>query len=359
MTYMKKAIALAERGRDVTSPNPMVGCIIVKENRIVGEGWHKGPGQLHAEAEALQNASTLAKNADLFVNLEPCCHYGQTPPCTKAIIDAGIKRVHIAIEDPNPLVQGKGIKQLTKADIQVLLGEEKDRARKLNERFMHFIQHKTPFVTVKWAMTLDGKIASESGHSKWITGDDTREHVHRIRKSVDAVLVGAQTVKQDDPLLNVRLDQDNTIRQPLRIILDATGITSTSSKVYQTSSTLKTLVFTTSGSPIIWRSQLQSQGVDMQVFDHSPRVDLNEMLKSLGQLNITSLLVEGGASILTQFFKQNLVQKFYTYIAPKIIGGSYSPVADLGLDHMSLALRLKIDHTTQFKHDYLIQGYVR
>jgi len=358
MTYMRKAIELAQQGQYLASPNPMVGCVIVKQGNIIGTGWHKGSGQPHAEIEALNNAGESAKGAELYVNLEPCCHYGKTPPCTKAIIAAGIKTVHASIADPNPLVSQKGFNELRQAGITVQVGEKSQEAEKLNEAFLHFMKNKMPFVIAKWAMTLDGRIASNSGHSKWVTGEKARTHVHHIRKSLDAILVGAQTVIKDDPLLSARIETIST-RQPLRIVLDATGETPTNSKIYQITSTLKTLVITTKCAPTTWKVQLKSQGVtihEMIAFKDA-RVNLTELLAYLGKQNIVTLLIEGGTSVLTQFFKAKLIHKFHAYIAPKIIGGSYTAIGNLDFNHMSCALPLTIDETIKFGDDYLMLGY--
>ena len=352
---MKKAIELAQKGRYFASPNPMVGCVLIKQGNIIGKGWHKGPGQAHAEIEALNEAGKAAQGAELYVNLEPCCHYGKTPPCTKAIIEAGIKTVHAAIPDPNPLVSHKGFAELKQAGISVHVGEQLQQAKKLNEAFFHFMEYKTPFVIAKWAMTLDGRIAANSGHSAWITGQKARTHVHHIRKSVDGILVGAQTVINDNPLLSARI-KTNSSRQPLRIVLDAAGRTSIYSTIYRITPLLKTLVVTTAHAPDIWKRQLQSQGVMLHVTP-SKDIDLSSLLFYLGQQNITSLLVEGGKSVLTQFFKAKIIQKFYAYIAPKIIGGSYTAIGNLDFDHMSCALPLKIDKAITFGEDYLIMGY--
>lgn len=358
MTYMRKAIELAQEGRYFASPNPMVGCVIVKQENIIGTGWHKGMGQPHAEIEALSQAGEAAKGAELYVNLEPCCHYGKTPPCTQAIIKAGIKTVHAAIADPNPLVSQKGFAELRQAGITVHVGEKSQEAEQLNESFLHFMKNKTPFVIAKWAMTLDGRIASNSGHSKWVTKEQARIHVHHIRKSIDAILVGAETVIKDNPLLSARI-QTSSPRQPLRIVLDATGKTSTSSKIYQITPVLKTLVVTTAYASNAWKTQLKSQGViihEMAVSKDN-RVDLSALLVYLGKQNIVTLLIEGGTSVLTQFFKQKIIQKFHVYIAPKIIGGPYMAIGNLEFDHMSCALPLKIEKTITFGDDYLMMGY--
>jgi diaminohydroxyphosphoribosylaminopyrimidine deaminase/5-amino-6-(5-phosphoribosylamino)uracil reductase len=358
MSYMEQALKLARLGRGLTSPNPMVGCVIVKADKVIGQGWHKGSGQPHAEVEALAQAGSDAQDADMYINLEPCCHYGKTPPCINAVIRAKIKRVYIASKDPNPLVKGNGIRALKHAGIQVILLKAwQKKADTLNEDFFHFIQHKTPFVTAKWAMTLDGKIATCDGDSKWITSEDARRHVHSVRKNMDAILVGANTVTMDNPLLTVRMNR-HTARQPLRIVLDGSGITPPGANIYQTTDELNTLVFTTLASDLKWRTQLTKQGVRISVIDGQSIIPLKKLLQYLGTLNIMNLLVEGGTSVLTQFFEQQCVNKFYTYIAPKIVGGSASPVKNLNIREMGAAISLKINHTQQFNCDYLIAGDV-
>jgi diaminohydroxyphosphoribosylaminopyrimidine deaminase/5-amino-6-(5-phosphoribosylamino)uracil reductase len=359
VNYIEKTLELAQLGQYFASPNPMVGCVIVNQGKIVGTGWHKGPGKPHAEIEALNEASQLARGADLYVNLEPCCHHGRTPPCTQAIIAAGIKGVYASVADPNPLVSEKGFAALKKAGIKVQVGEACTKAKKINEAFFHYMKYKTPFVIAKWAMTLDGRIASNSGHSKWITGDLARTHVHQVRKGLDAILVGAQTVIKDNSLLSARIETTSP-RQPFRIVLDATGVTPTNSKIYQTTPTLKTLVITTKYAPSLWKTQLESQGVtihEMLTSNQEKRIDLSALLTYLGQQEIMTLLVEGGTSVLTQFFKAKLIHKFHAYIAPKIIGGPYTAIGDLNLTHMSSALPLTIEKTTKLGDDYLMVGY--
>jgi diaminohydroxyphosphoribosylaminopyrimidine deaminase/5-amino-6-(5-phosphoribosylamino)uracil reductase len=361
---MKRALELAKRGQYAASPNPMVGCVIVKDGNIVGEGWHKGKGLAHAEVEALNQAGTHAHGADLYVNLEPCCHQGNTPPCTVAIIASQIKTVHAAMSDPNPLVNGQGIAALKKAGISVQLGEEKAAAEQLNESFIHWITRKMPFVIAKWAMTFDGRIAANSGHAKWVTGENARLSAHDLRQSVDAILVGAQTVIQDNPQLTARLPSEHlSQRQPLRIILDAKGLTPTAANVYECLDGAETMVVTSSLSPDSWQQQLTRQGVSvrvMQAINQTGMIDiLSQLLPDLGQLNITRLLIEGGANVLTQLFKWRLVNKFYVYVAPKMIGGKFSAIGDLALEHMDAALPLQIDSVEKLGSDYLFVGYVK
>lgn len=320
-TYMQQALQLAEKGRCSVQPNPMVGCIIEKDGQIVGRGWHKAQGFPHAEIEALNDAGNKARGANVYVNLEPCSHHGRTPPCVDALIKAQIKSVHIPFADPNPLVSGKGIAKLEAVGIKVYIGEEQEAARELNEIFFHYITNKTPFVIAKWAMSLDGKTATDSGQSKWISSEESREYVQQIRQNVRAILVGAKTVINDDPRLTVRLDSrlrgnDGT---PLRIILDGSGNVPADARVFATDSAL---VATTEKSNIMWREKLLAKNIKIIICpeDKNGKVDLIYLLNELGKREISSILVEGGRAVLNSFFAERLINKIYTFIAPKIIG---------------------------------------
>ncbi len=332
---MQQALQLAEKGRFSVQPNPKVGCVIEKDGQIVGRGWHKAPGLPHAEIEALNDAGNKARGANVYVNLEPCCHYGRTPPCIDALIKAQIKSVHIATLDPNPLVNGNGIKKLRAAGIEVYIGEEEQKASQLNEIFFHYITNKTPFVIAKWAMSLDGKTATDSGQSKWISSEESREYVQQIRQNVRAILVGAKTIINDDPQLTVRLDSrfrgndgikcgDDGFKcgndgTPLRIILDSRGNVPTNARVFATDSAL---VATTEKSNIMWREKLLAKNIKIIICpeDKNGKVDLIYLLNELGKREISSILVEGGRAVLNSFFAERLINKIYTFIAPKIIG---------------------------------------
>jgi diaminohydroxyphosphoribosylaminopyrimidine deaminase/5-amino-6-(5-phosphoribosylamino)uracil reductase len=326
-TYMQQSLQLAEKGRFSVQPNPMVGCIIERNDQIVGRGWHKAPGLPHAEIEALNDAGAKARGANVYVNLEPCSHHGRTPPCVDALIKAQPKSVHIAMPDPNPLVNGNGIKKLRVAGIEVYIGEEEQKATQLNEIFSHYITRKTPFVIAKWAMSLDGKTATDNGQSKWISGEESREYVQQIRQNVRAILVGAKTVINDNPQLTVRLDSrlrgNDEIKcgndTPLRIILDSSGNVPADARVFDTDSAL---VATTQKSNIIWREKLSEKNIKIIICpeDKNGKVDLIYLLNELGKREISSLLVEGGREVLNSFFAAQLVNKVYTFIAPKLIG---------------------------------------
>lgn len=357
MNYMCKAMQFARKAQYTAAPNPMVGCVIENNGKIVGHGWHKGPGYPHAEIEALKVAGNLAKGANLYVNLEPCCHYGRTPPCVDAIIQSKLKSVHIATTDPNPLINGKGIEKLKAAGINIFLGEEKQAAEKLNEVFFHYITTKQPYVIAKWAMTLDGKIATKTGNSKWITNVQARTHSHGIRSKNNAILTGVNTIINDDSQLTVRYFKNKNIRQPLRIVLDSKGRTPKNATILQTSSG-KTLLATTNASKISWRSELESMGADVAIFpqDKNGLVDIPRLLKKLGKDEISSLLVEGGATVLTSFLRQNLINKFLIYVAPKLIGGelSFSPLLDLNINKMSEAINLAYEEIIKIGGDIFI-----
>ncbi len=317
--FMQQALLLAAKGRLQVAPNPMVGCIIERDGNIVGQGWHKGPSQAHAEIEALNEAGAKAYNANVYVNLEPCCHYGRTPPCVDALIKAKVKSVHIPFIDPNPLVNGQSIIKLKKAGIKVYIGEEKETACQLNEVFLHYITSKRPFIIAKWAMSLDGKMATDNGHAKWISSPESRDQVQQIRRGISAILVGPKTVINDDPQLTVRLD---TNYQPLRIILDSSGGIPLQAKILDASLPGKTLIASTKKSSIAWREKLLQRGIEILICPENKehRVDIVYLVNELGRREISSLLVEGGKKVLASFFAEKLINKIYTYIAPKLIG---------------------------------------
>ena len=345
--YMQQALALAAKGRYTVAPNPMVGCIIERAGKIVGRGWHQGPGLPHAEVMALQDAGDQALGANVYVNLEPCSHHGRTPPCVDALIKAQVKTVHISFIDPNPLVAGKGIAKLRAAGIEVFIGAEQEQARQLNEIFLHYITTNQPFVIAKWAMSLDGKTATDHGHAKWISGSEARQHVHELRRQVSAILVGSKTIINDDPQLTVRLDIDDNICQPLRIILDSTGNTPLQAKVLDANLSGKTIIATTTKSLKTWRDQMIVKGVELLMLpeDENSKVDLVALLNDLGQREISSLLVEGGKTVLTSFFNDELINKVYTYVAPKLIGSA---------THMENAMQLTYEKYKMYGDDIFL-----
>lgn len=331
--YMQRTLELAQLGQYTCAPNPMVGCVIVRDSEVIGEGFHAKTGQAHAEINALAQAGERARGATVYVSLEPCCHQGRTGPCTEALIQAGVAAVHIACLDPNPKVAGQGARRLEQAGIHVSVGTLADEAEQLNRVFFHYMRTLLPFVIAKWAMSLDGKIATHTGDSRWITSDAARQHAHELRQRVGAVIVGSGTVLADDPQLTVRLPK--TIRQPLRVVLDARGRSPITSRVFAELDTAPTIVFTTAQADTAWQQALEQCGVEV-ILQAADNIDVQQVLQTLAQREITSVLVEGGSQTHASFLAAQLVQEIYVYIAPKIIGGQQapSPVAGKGIMHM-------------------------
>ncbi|WP_372369856.1 bifunctional diaminohydroxyphosphoribosylaminopyrimidine deaminase/5-amino-6-(5-phosphoribosylamino)uracil reductase RibD [Candidatus Uabimicrobium sp. HlEnr_7] len=352
--FMLRALELAKKSKGRTSPNPMVGAVIVRNGIIVGEGFHSRAGEYHAEIIAIEQAQDKARGATLFVNLEPCCHYGKTPPCTDAIINAGIDEVHMAMLDPNPLVQGKGKRILEAAKIKTVVGECELEAQKLNEIFCHWIKYKTPFVIAKFAMSLDGKIATKTGHSRWISSSESRLLSHKIRNEVDAILVGANTVKKDNPLLTTRLKNEQ-VKHPIRVVLDSRSGLAWDSKIFSDELPGTTILATT-------KKKHTSSNVEIIVLPENENgVCLTSLLKELGEREITSVLVEGGGSVLSSFFMQNRVNKVLAFIAPMIIGGEEAPtpVSGNGVNRISEALALENLCMEKLTTDIIISGYCK
>ena len=321
MTWMTKAIILAESGRYSCAPNPMVGCIIVKNNQLISEGAHLKAGCDHAEIYALKTAGTAAKDADVYITLEPCCHYGQTPPCVDKLIEAQVKRVHIAISDPNPRVSGQGIAKLRSAGIEVIVGQSQEAAYQLNKVFSHYIHHRTPFLIAKWAMSLDGKIAISNGESRWITSTQARAHVHDLRSQVGAVMVGAGTIIKDNPLLNNR--HQSASRQPRPIVITGKGRIPFQAKVFTERDDI--LVITSEQADQAFLNGLKQRDIDHIITPlHNGILDLQAAMMQIAARGISSVLVEGGQQLLTHCYEKKLINRLYTYIAPKIVGGSHS-----------------------------------
>jgi diaminohydroxyphosphoribosylaminopyrimidine deaminase/5-amino-6-(5-phosphoribosylamino)uracil reductase len=308
--FMARALQLAELGRGKTSPNPLVGAVIVHNDRIVGEGYHRKAGTPHAEIHALRDAGEKANGAVMYVTLEPCCHHGRTPPCTKSIVEAGIAEVVVGMADPNPLVSGKGIKALKDAGIRVIEGVLEKDVRLQNESFIKYISTKCPFVTLKAAISLDGKVATRTGESRWITGEEARLWVHRMRAANDAIMVGIGTVLADDPLLTVRLDGE--YEQPLRVIVDSSLRIPETSMLVKTASEVPTVVAAVQGSySEAKRAQLERAG--LEVWDLPAikgKVDLVTLMKELGKREITSLLLEGGSTLNASALEAGIIDKF-------------------------------------------------
>lgn len=335
MDWMRQALNLAEQGKETCSPNPMVGCLIIKNNAIISQGFHKKSGGPHAEVEALARAGELAQGADVYVTLEPCAHFGKTPPCVDALITARVKRVHVAIPDPNPLVSGKGIEKLRRAGIEVIVGECQEDAYRLNIPFFHYITTKYPYMTAKWAMTLDGKIATSQGDSKWITSEASRSHAHLLRSEMCGIMIGANTLRYDDPLLTVRRESVQEVLQPRPIIVTASGKFRFDSAVFN--STRKVIVIS---SHKISSAALKELDARQITYCLLPLVDeqfsIHEILKFLSSLGLYKILVEGGGQLLTSFFEADCLNEIYAYIAPKIMGGCHSLVPIAGKDPLQM-----------------------
>lgn len=358
---MERALALARSALGRTSPNPAVGAIIVKDGEIVGEGATQPPGSWHAEAMALLQAKEAARGATMYVTLEPCNHYGRTPPCALTIIEAGIAEVHIAMLDPNPHVTGGGRHALEKAGVKTFLGEGEVEASEVMEAFVKYSTTGLPFVIAKYAMSLDGKIATRSGDSKWITGEEARGYVHQLRRQVDAIMVGANTVLLDDPQLTARtpLNPGEDDRQPLRIVVDGQGRVSPNSKVFNAPG--RAILATTENADRSLLSSLELNGVTVLTLPEKDGfLDLRALLKALAKIEVTSILVEGGGTLLGSLFDADLVDKVLGFIAPVIIGGenAVSPVKGTGAFDMTAAIRLNRTRVERFGPDTLIIGYV-
>lgn len=356
--YMRLAMQLAGNAIGRTSPNPLVGAVIVKDNRVVGCGWHRKAGTPHAEVHALNQAGELAQGADVYVTLEPCAHYGKTPPCAKALVEAKVKNVYGGLLDVNPKVAGKGFKILEDAGIHVEYGFLQDELRKQNEVFFKWIEHKKPFIVLKAAMTLDGKIATATGQSKWITNETSRAYGYKLRDIYDGIMVGINTVIEDNPMLTARVDGG---KNPIRIVVDSSLKIDINANVVQDKSA-KTIIATTDKADKDKILKLQAQDVDVIVVDKdkNDKVDIEKLLDILGQQNICSILVEGGATLSGSFVAKKLVDKVYFFIAPKIIGGkeAKTPVAGTGILNLQEALALKDIQIEKLEEDVLIIGRV-
>jgi diaminohydroxyphosphoribosylaminopyrimidine deaminase/5-amino-6-(5-phosphoribosylamino)uracil reductase len=358
---MALALAEARLACGWSSPNPPVGAVVVRDGVVVGRGHTQPPGREHAEVMALRQAGPAARGADLFVTLEPCAHHGRTPPCTAAIIAAGVARVHVAVRDPNPSVDGAGLRVLAAAGIPTTLDDGHAPAAELIEGFATHILTGQPLVIAKYAMSLDGRIATRTGHARWITSAPARTHVHGLRAIVDAILVGAGTAIADDPLLTARLPGGPPPHQPLRVVLDSSGRVPLTARLYDPLLPGETLLATTDRVPAAHRDALLARGVAVAILPGGPAgVDLPALLHLLGQRGVTSLLVEGGARVLGAFAGAGLVHKVLAYIAPVIIGGATAPgpVAGEGVATMADALRLTQPRVECFGPDLLVTAYV-
>lgn len=355
--YMRLALELAERGIGWTAPNPMVGAVIVRDGQIIGQGWHVRYGELHAERHALKNCKADPRGATMYVTLEPCCHQGKQPPCTDAILEAGIARVVVGSGDPNPLVAGKGIDILRQHGVAVETGVLQTECDALNRIFFHFIQTGRPYVVMKYAMTLDGKIATRTGASQWITGEAARQRVHQDRHRYTAIMAGIGTVLADDPLLTCRMEGG---KNPVRIICDTHLRTPLDSQIVRTAREVPTILATACGDTEK-RTDYETAGCRVWVLpEQNGHVSLTALMEGLGSEHIDSVLLEGGGTLNWAVLESGIVQRVQAYIAPKLFGGAAakSPVAGLGVETPVQAIRLKSTTISQMGEDFLLEGEV-
>ena len=410
--FMRRAIELAKKGGGYVHPNPLVGCVVVKDGDIIAEGYHEKYGEYHAERNALTRCQSETKDASLYVTLEPCCHYGKTPPCTEIIIEKGIKKVFVGILDPNPLVAGKGVKILQDAGIEVEVGLCDDEIRELNKVFLKNITTKRPYVIMKTAMTFDGKIAAFTGDSKWVTNEESRKMVHQLRSEMAGVIVGIGTVLADDPMLNVRLEGNP--HQPIRIVVDSNLRIPIDSQLVKTAKEYRTIIAIQKphaeiaenaemdnhellarkradladssrhfDRSIAERSEVEKSSINENKLNDSEKqgfldklemtgveilecqsnnghVDINDLMSKLGALGIDSLLLEGGGTLNAAFLEAGCVDEVWAFIAPKIIGGEgvKTPVSGKGIEKMSDAIQLKNIDIQNINGDILIKGKI-
>jgi diaminohydroxyphosphoribosylaminopyrimidine deaminase/5-amino-6-(5-phosphoribosylamino)uracil reductase len=355
--FMNLALKLAVRAQGKTSPNPLVGALVVKNNRIIGSGFHRKAGLAHAEVVALDQAGRLARGATLYVTLEPCAHFGRTPPCVDRIISSGIKEIIIGMIDPNPKNNGKGVQILRQHKIKVSVGCLEDQLKKINQPFIKYITRRVPFVTVKVAQSLDGKIATSNGDSKWITSDISRGFAHKMRGDFDAIMIGVNTVIRDNP----RLDSWFSDKHPIKIIVDSHLSTPEDAAIFAAKS--QVIIITLPASPgqqTENRKALALKARIVEVKEKSGQINLKDMMRKLAQLEISNILVEGGGSLIGSLFDEGLIDKFIFFISPKIIGGkdAISPVMGKGVSRIDRALKLKDVRIKHFGEDLMVEGHV-
>jgi len=353
------ALDLARQGRGRTNPNPMVGAVLAKDGEVVGSGYHQVAGGPHAEVIALRNAGEKAKGATLYVNLEPCSHHGRTAPCAEALIRAGVREVVAAMSDPNPQVSGRGFQMLQKAGIRVKTGILEEQARRLNEVFIKYIVTRQPFVMLKTAMTLDGKIATRTGESRWISGEKSRQFVHRLRDQCDAVIVGIETILSDNPLLTTRLAEGGG-KDALKVIVDSTARLPLEARVINPGQRNRLYLATTEAAPPEKIRALQERGVEVNVLpSREGRVDVKVLMYKLGEKEIASALVEGGGTLNYSLLEAGVVDKLFIFIAPLIFGGCQSPTSFDGEGAESIAKSWQVERleVKQFDRDLLLVGY--
>ncbi len=351
---MERAIELAKRARGFTSPNPMVGAVIVKDGRVIGEGYHERCGELHAERNALASLTESAEGATIYVTLEPCCHYGKTPPCTEAIIEHKLAKVVIGSRDPNPLVSGKGAAILRKAGIEVVEDFMREECDAINPIFFHYITTKRPYVAMKYAMTMDGKIATRTGASRWITGEAARNHVQTLRHAYKGIMVGIGTVLADNPMLNCRMQGGI---DPVRIVCDTHLRIPMDCQIVQTADTIETILATSTNEKEKI-DQLIKKGVQiLQIPEKDGCIDLNLLMQTLGEKGIDSILLEGGGRLNDSFLREKLIQKAYVYLAPKIFGGedAKTPVEGIGVSLPEQSANFKLQQIQQIEEDILLE----
>ena len=360
--FMKIALNLAEKGKGRVSPNPLVGAVVVKGDHILGQGYHARYGTQHAEIVALKEAGAEAKGATIYINLEPCCHHGQTPPCVNEIINAGIKRAVISIKDPNPLVNGKSIEILKNKKIEVKLGVLEKAALRLNEYFLKFMTTGSPFVILKCGMSLDGKVATKTGESRWVTGESSREYVHKLRNEIDATMVGIETILRDNPRLTTRL-KNGKGRDPIRVVIDSLLRVPIRTRIFTQESSAGNIIVTTVNAPMERIKRIEATGAKVLYVKPKGknRVDMQIMLKELGKFQITSLLIEGGPGINASAIQEGIVNKLVMFIASKIIGGKTAPSAIQGDGIAVLEEAVRIDDIKIKKlgEDLMVEGYIK
>ncbi len=360
--FMRRALTLAAKGRGRTSPNPMVGAVIVKKRKIIGEGYHKRVGEPHAEILALQAAGKEAKDATLYVNLEPCFHQGLTPPCVNEVIKSGLKRVVIAMPDPNPKVNGQSVTALKKSGIQTDVGLLEKDALHLNEIFVKYITTGLPFIILKLALSMDGKIATKTGDSKWITTEVSRNYVHKLRDQVDAVCVGIGTILRDDSRLTTRI-KGRKGHDPVRVIVDSLLKVPLKAKIFIEKSTANNIIVTTNNTFFNRKQEIERTGSVVIAVGTCGRnkVDLFQMAQELGRRGLTSVMIEGGAEIAASALQEGIVDKLVFFISPKIVGGKTAPgpVGGSGIASITDAIKLHRLKTRHFGEDIMIEAYVK
>ncbi len=357
--FMAQALQLARRALGRTAPNPAVGAVIVKNGRVVGKGYHRAAGEPHAEVEAIRVAGPEAVGADLFVTLEPCNHHGRTPPCTKAILEAGIGRVWYGIDDPNPGVRGGGAKTLQDAGVEVVGHVSESRCRKINEVYVTNVTLNRPFVYLKLAMSLDGRIATRTRHSQWITSEESRRKVHRLRDKVSAIMVGVGTILADNPLLTTRLSRGNG-RDPVRIVADSNLRTPKDAAIFNPLSTAQVIIATSKNPPEANEKSLTNRGASVIKTESEGKVNLKDLLNKLYGFGITSLLIEGGSGLAWGAFQERIVDRCYFFYAPLIIGGDSAPtgIGGLGVERLEEAPRIVDVKSYRIGADILLDGRV-